>query len=200
MTGDWSFQVALDDGDLDCHPFDPGRLTDLDEVFGVSSVARRCYCMHWRRPDGGFGDKRDNRERFVDVVADLGRAPGLIGYLDRRPVGWVQVGPRSDFPTVDRSRLLKREQEPDSWSINCFVTRVGYRRRGIAGALLAAALDFARHHGATLVEGYPVDGPRSSVVDYFTGTLGMFADEGFVEVLRRSPTRPVVTKYLLPDT
>lgn len=153
--------------------------------------------MHWRRPDGGFLDRRDNRERFADRGAQ-GRPPGLIGYLDGTPVGWVSVGPRDEFPTIERSRLLKPVHDAESWSINCFVVRVGYRRRGIATALLSTAMGFARDEGANLVEGYPVDGERASSVDYFTGTLGMFQEEGFVEILRRNPTRPIVRLELAP--
>jgi hypothetical protein len=43
-----------------------------------------------------------------------------------------------------------------------------------------------------VAEAYPVDGERASVVDYFTGTLGMFSEHGFVEVIRRNDTRPIV--------
>ncbi len=183
--------VAIDGGSITCLPLTSDRLTDLDAVFGEGGVARRCYCMHWRRPDGGYGDQRPNRDRYADRVAE-GEPPGLVGYLDGLPVGWVQVGPRAEFPTLDRSRLLRAVDEADTWSVNCFVTRVGYRRRGVAGAMLSAARAFAADHGAELVEGYPVDGDRSSSVDYFTGTLGMFEEEGFVEILRRNPTRPIV--------
>jgi hypothetical protein len=57
---------------------------------------------------------------------------------------------------------------------------------------LAAAIDYARSEGAKVIEAYPVDGERASVVDYFTGTIGMFAEHGFVEVIRRNDTRPIV--------
>jgi len=188
---EWSFSAVFDEGTLTARPLTPERFGDIEEVFGDAGAARRCFCMHWRRPDGGFPDNRPTRDRFADRVND-GRAPGLIGYLAEVPVGWVQVGPRDEFPTIERSRLLKPVDEAEAWSINCFVTRVGYRRRGIATALLTAAMAFARDQGADLVEGYPVDGERSSAVDYFTGTLRMFQDEGFVEILRRNPTRPIV--------
>jgi GNAT superfamily N-acetyltransferase len=78
------------------------------------------------------------------------------------------------------------------WSINCFVVRSGYRRRGIGAGLLAAAIRFAIDEGAAVLEGYPVDGDRSSSVDYFTGTLSMFDEHGFVEIIRRNETRPIV--------
>ena len=188
---EWSFSTEIGEGILVARPLTAQRFADIESVFGETGAARRCFCMHWRRPDGGFLDQRSTRDRFADRVAE-GRAPGLIGYLAEVPVGWVQVGPRDEFPTIERSRLFKPVDDVESWSINCFVTRVGYRRRGIATALLSAAMAFARDEGASLIEGYPVDGERASAVDYFVGTMGMFQDEGFVEILRRDPTRPIV--------
>ena len=58
--------------------------------------------------------------------------------------------------------------------------------------LLEAAIGYAVHRGAAVIEAYPVDGERSSAVDYFTGTLGMFHSQGFVEVIRRNESRPIV--------
>ena len=95
---DWDHTTDTEAGVLVCKPLAPGRFGDMEAVFGERGVARRCFCMHWRRPDGGFGDKRDNRDRFADIAAE-GPPPGLIGYVDDEPVGWVQVGPRGDFPT-----------------------------------------------------------------------------------------------------
>jgi GNAT superfamily N-acetyltransferase len=172
-------------------PLTPDRFPDMEQVFGERGVARSCFCMHWRRPNGGFGDKRDNKDRFADRVGS-GRPPGLLGYIDATPVGWVQVGPRAEFPTIDRSRLLRPIDDTDTWSINCFVVRTGHRKRGIGAGLLAAAIEFAKTEGATTIEAYPVDGMRSSVVDLFTGTLGMFEEHGFVEIIRRNDTRPIV--------
>jgi GNAT superfamily N-acetyltransferase len=188
---DWTYTTETDAGTMDCVPLTPNRMADMDIVFGDRGVARRCYCMHWRRPDGGYSDERDNRERFIDVTAG-GPPPGLLGYVDSDPRGWVQVGPRSDFPTLRRSHLLKPVDDLDPWTINCFVVRTGARGRGIGKGLLDAAISYAASRGATVIEAYPVDGKRESVVDYFTGTLGMFAEHGFVEMLRRNDTRPIV--------
>ncbi len=187
----WSHASETDLGPMTSRSLTPDRFPDMEMVFGDRGVARRCFCMHWRRPDDGFGDRRDNRDRFADVAAG-GRPPGLIGYVHEDPVGWVQVGPRHEFPTLDRSRLLKRVDDVEPWSINCFVVRTGYRKRGVGAGLLAAAIAFAKHEGAEVVEAYPVDGPRSSAVDYFTGTLSMFDEHGFVELIRRNDTRPIV--------
>jgi GNAT superfamily N-acetyltransferase len=187
----WSHTSATAAGSLECQPLTPERFRDLETVFGERGVARRCFCMHWRRPDGGHQDDLDNKDRYAAVVA-AGPPPGLVGYIGDEPLGWVQVGPRSHFPTIGRSRLLKPVDDAEVWSINCFVVRVRHRTQGIGRGMLVAAIQFAKEHGAMAVEAYPVDGERASVVDYFTGTLGMFEDEGFVELIRRNETRPIV--------
>ena len=187
----WSHETKTADGPMTAHPVTPERLADMDEVFGERGVARQCYCMHWRRPDGGYDDERDNRDRFQDIARD-GPPPGLLGYVADKPVGWVQVGPRADFPTLGRSRLFKPVDEVEPWTINCFVVRTGQRRKGIGRGLLESAIEYARSHDAQIIEAYPVDGTRESVVDYFTGTLGLFSEYGFTELLRRNDTRPIV--------
>jgi GNAT superfamily N-acetyltransferase len=189
---EFAYHSQTDLGPMTSRPLTPQRFGDMETVFGERGVARRCFCMYWRRPDGGYGDRRDNRDRFADRAA-TGRPPGLIGYLhDVEPVGWVQVGPREEFPTLDRSKLLRRIDDLDVWSLNCFVVRAGHRKRGVGAGLLAGAIEYAKHEGAQVVEAYPVDGPRSSSVDYFTGTLSMFAQHGFVELVRRNDSRPIV--------
>jgi GNAT superfamily N-acetyltransferase len=188
---EWSHAGETDAGAMVSLPLTPARFHDMELVFGERGVARRCFCMHWRRPDGGFGDDRDNRDRFAERVS-RGRPPGLLGYIENTPVGWVQVGPRAEFPTIERSPLVRPVDEIEVWSINCFVVRSGFRRRGIGAGLLAAAIRFAIEEGAAVIEGYPVDGDRSSSVDYFTGTLSMFDEHGFVEIIRRNETRPIV--------
>lgn len=180
-----------------CRPLTRDRLGDMDTVFGERGVARNCFCMHWRRPDGGFPDDRDNRDRFSDLVRNEA-PPGLLGYIDDEALGWVQVGPRAHFPTLQRSRLLKPVDEIEPWTINCFVVRTGHRRQGVGSGLLTAAIEYAKARGAAIVEAYPVDGPRSSAVDYYTGTMGMFEEHGFVELIRRNDTRPIVRLSLTP--
>jgi GNAT superfamily N-acetyltransferase len=91
---------------------------------------------------------------------------------------------------VDDSRL---------WSVTCFVVRVGFRRQGMAAALLEAAVDFAAAHGAAVVEGYPVDvGERGSIPasELYHGAASTFAACGFEEVGRSSARRPVMRRLV----
>jgi hypothetical protein len=61
-------------------------------------------------------------------------------------------------------------------------------------SLLEAAIRYAKEHGARIVEGYPVEpkGRRMSGSEGFTGMESAFRRMGFVEVLRRSPGRPIM--------
>lgn len=195
---DWSHTLDIDDATLVCRPLTWARFPDLDQIMGEKAVTRKCFCMHWRRPNGGYRDARDNRSRFAERVGE-DRPPGLVGYIGDDPVGWVQVGPRQEFPTIYRSRLLKPADDVEAWTVNCFVVRSDFRRRGVGQGLLDAAIAFAVSQGASVVEAYPVDGERASVVDYYTGTLGMFARRGFEEIERRNPTRPIVRLTLDPS-
>ena len=76
--------------------------------------------------------------------------------------------------------------------MTCFVVDSRYRRSGVGSALLKAAVVFAREHGATAVEGHPVDLPSAARVGgsaIFTGTVAMFSAAGFAEVGHPSHAR-----------
>jgi ribosomal protein S18 acetylase RimI-like enzyme len=79
------------------------------------------------------------------------------------------------------------------WSITCFYIDRQHRRQGVAGALLQAAVSYARAHGAEAVEAYPIDtsGSAKTSADLYTGTSAMFERAGFTEVARRGG-RPIV--------
>jgi GNAT superfamily N-acetyltransferase len=124
-----------------------------------------------------------------------GVVPGIIAYDAEGPVGWCAVEPRSAYPRLARSRTLAPVDLEEVWSVPCFFVARRARRTGLARELLAAAAGHARRSGAALLEGYPVD-PRGATADawLYTGLTSTFEREGFTEVARRSPTRPIVRK------
>jgi GNAT superfamily N-acetyltransferase len=88
-----------------------------------------------------------------------------------------------------------------TWLVSCFVVRREYRGKGIGTVLLDAAVDWAAQHGASILEGHPIDtsGPAGapSPSALFTGTLAMFQRAGFAEIGRTYPTEPVMRQMLL---
>lgn len=185
--------------EVQVYPLTPERWPDLETLFGKRGATGGCWCMWWRLPRKEFDRQagEGNKEALKALVAG-GEVPGLLAYHNGQPVGWVSVGPRSSFPTLERSRVLKRVDEHPVWSVVCFFIAKAYRRRGLSVRLLQAAVDYARRNGAEIVEGYPVEPKDGRYPDTFayTGAADAFRAAGFAEVLRRSETRPIMRYYL----
>jgi GNAT superfamily N-acetyltransferase len=150
--------------------------------------------MTWRLSRSAFEQQKGeaNRRAFKKIVFGSD-PPGIIAYFGEEPIGWCSVAPRAQFPVLQRSRVLKPVDERPVWSVTCLFVARPFRRQGVSVQLLRAALRYARSRGAAVVEGYPV-APRTRLPDAFvwTGLPSAFLEAGFVEVARRSPTRPIM--------
>lgn len=175
----------------------PADWVSFETVMGENGGCGGCWCMLWRstkkQMDAHMGD--DNR-RAMKRVFDTGHVPGLIAWHDKTPVGWIQVDKRDVFTRLETSRVLKPVNDFPVWSIACFFIHKQYRRRGISIKLLQAACEFVRANGGGVLEGYPIDTPKKSYPSVYawTGLLGSFEKLGFIEVARRSTTRPIMRK------
>ena len=160
--------------------------------------------FRFRGRDWSNSTASENRAALEELAArDL--APGLVGYRDGRAVGWVSLGPREDYGRLTSSKILAPIDDTPVWSIVCFVVSRAVRGQGVAAELLAAAIEFARAHGATTLEAYPVDTSdgRVPAANAYHGTLAMFERAGFTVVERRqwnptTPVRPIVRLALDP--
>jgi GNAT superfamily N-acetyltransferase len=178
------------------HPVTPERWEDLEELFGPQGAYWSCWCTWWILPgkewDGTTPAAR--REILRSLVAE-GAEPGLLAYLDGEPAGWCAVGPRERYARMmsPRSRTFRPLDDQPSWVINCFFIGRHARRHGLAGALLAAAVDYAFARGAERIEAYPIDpaATKPSSVNLYVGWLPAFLEAGFTEV-GRVGARPVV--------
>jgi GNAT superfamily N-acetyltransferase len=120
-----------------------------------------------------------------------GPPPGLLALDGETAVGWCQLTPRDALPALDLAWRLRRVDDVPVWAMSCFYVRKGYRRKGVSGVLIAAALESARRAGAVAVEAYPLDAeltPSSS----HTGYASTFERAGFVTVARHVPSRPIM--------
>jgi GNAT superfamily N-acetyltransferase len=179
---------------------------DLKAVFGSRGVPAGCQCQWFKTRDSEWRSVpvSDRAER-LRAQTNCGQpgAPstsGLVGYLDGEPAGWCAVEPRTAYPRLLRARVpwSGRDEDRDDcsvWAVTCFVTRTGFRRRGVSRALAAAAVGFARERGAGAVEGYPiitVPGQQFSWGELYVGSRSIFANAGFTEVSRPTPRRAVM--------
>jgi GNAT superfamily N-acetyltransferase len=179
-----------------CHPLTRERWPDFAELFGARGACGGCWCMSWRLPRKQFNaQKGDGNRLAMQALVEAGEVPGLLGYLDGRPVGWCSVAPRQHFPTLARSRVLRPVDDRPCWSVSCLFVHRSYRNRGVATLMLGAAVDHVRGKGVPFLEGYPVEpwaGRPVPAAFAWTGVPKAFTANGFVEAARRSPTRPIM--------
>jgi GNAT superfamily N-acetyltransferase len=141
--------------------------------------------------------KGEGNKKALKKIVDSGKISGIIAYADGQPVAWCSVAPRESYPSLERSRTLKRIDDQPVWSVVCFFVAKSFRGKGVTLPLLRGAMEYAKEHGARIVEGYPVESRKPMPAPFlFTGVASVFRKAGFVEVLRRSETRPIMRYFV----
>jgi len=185
---------------MEIAPLTLERFADVAALFEEGGDPKWCWCVYFRfrGRDWTNSTAAENRAA-LETLTERPLAPGLLAYQDDRPVGWVSLGPREDYKRLAYSKVLAPVDDTPVWSIVCFAVSRRVRGMGVAEHLLGAAVEFARDHGATTLEAYPVDtgGGRVPTADAYHGTLAMFERAGFEVVERRqwnatTPVRPIV--------
>lgn len=177
------------------------RWPDVAAVFAGRRGGDACWCQRFRRHDAA-----DNQTALQHEIDTSSVPVGLVAYLGQTPAGWTRVVPRGTLPGIIENRALRPlfgdelHRDDAAWWVTCFAVRRTCRGHGVGGALLRAAIEFARGHGATALYGHPVDldalKSSPSPTALFTGTMSMFVAAGFEEVGRTFRSRPVMCKTL----
>ncbi|MDJ0849995.1 MAG: GNAT family N-acetyltransferase [Myxococcota bacterium] len=177
------------------HPLTPERWSDFEALFGPRGACGGCWCMLWRLTRSEFErQKGAGNKRAMRRLVRSGKPPGILAYAGAEPVGWCAVAPRGDYPSLERSRVLKRIDDTPVWSVACLFVKKEYRKQGVSVALLEAVIAHVRRQGGRCVEGYPVEPKKPRMPDVFawTGLASAFERAGFEECARGSATRPIV--------
>jgi GNAT superfamily N-acetyltransferase len=176
---------------------------DFERLFSQGGGWDFCWCMHFHRARGsgelqrlrtraekGARDRKEKKE-----LVEARSSHGVLVYADGEPVGWCQYGTREELPRIDHSRkyrgLAPQNTSRKLWRITCFVVHKKYRRQGVGGAALAAALESIKKRGGGLVKAYPINWwlPRAFGNESTHGTASMFERAGFKVVAAFGKTR-----------
>ena len=186
---------------IDVVPATPDRWPDVVTLLGGNGDMG-CWCQAPRGRAVGYGKAKPGVRREA-LRAQLEEDPpaGMLAYVDGEVAGWCGFGPRPNLPRLEHSRTIPKIDDLPVWSIVCFNVRVGYRRRGVAAALLDGVVDLARRSGAPGVEAYPIDpeGGRVNSGFGYVGVTPMFEKAGFrrvVETSAHSDRRPRILMRL----
>jgi ribosomal protein S18 acetylase RimI-like enzyme len=180
---------------LQIQPVTPERWRDMVELFERrgprgghrNTPAYGCWCMYWRDRSLRHGEPK---KRAMAALVRAGREPGLLAYDGGIPVGWTSVAPREEYTAILGSPQYRPRDDgggPAVWSIVCFAIDREAQRRGIAPALLDAAVEHAFAHGASSIEAYPHVEKRG---DYM-GHVELYGRAGFRQV-RDAKKRAIV--------
>lgn len=170
----------------------------IETLFGDRGACGGCWCMSWRvQPHGKTwraATGEPNRVAFRELV-NRGAVHGCLAFAGEEPVGWCNLGPREDFPYLNASKKYRTDWSTGTWAVVCFFIQRAWRRRGVATALLAAAVAVARTRGARVLEGFPVpsrwarDGSIPAAFAW-TGTEPLFIAAGFERISPADASQP----------
>jgi GNAT superfamily N-acetyltransferase len=191
-------------------PANEASWDDLKAVFGTRGEPSKCQCQRYKTRGRDWdiewasvpAQRRAKRLRQQTHCGqpEAHTTSGLIAYLDGEPVGWCAVEPRTAYVRLLNKPLVwagRAEDKVDNgiWAVTCFVTRSGFRRRGVSRALARAAVEFSRERGGRAIEGYPMittPGQEITWGELHVGSRSIFAAAGFAEVSRPSLRRVVM--------
>lgn len=170
----------------------------FEKLFGDKGACGGCWCMWWRLKRSEYeASKGEGNKNLMKALVGAGDTLGLMAIHQNNPIGWCALSPRSSFPVLDRSRVLKKVDDQLVWSLPCLFIIKDFRNQGISSALVNEAVKYCFNQGAKIVEAYPVQPKKDRMPDVFawTGLYSTFVKAGFKEVARRSETRPIMRKY-----
>ena len=156
-----------------------------------------CWCMGFHDDDSRT-DPEHNRAAKERRVRE-GRAHAALVFDGGDCVGWCQFGAPGEVPKIkNRAAYEKGRTASPDWRIACCYAGKGHRRRGVASAALAGALELIAGLGGGTVEGYPEDAGSVPAGFLFNGALSTYEKLGFTRDRQIGKHRWVVTKVVHP--
>jgi len=190
--------------ELTIEPLGPGNVAALEALFEAAGCA--CYCRYFHFT----GTKNEWLERLafrpeegareLRVLATSVAGPeGLVAREGAVARGWAKVTPLAAVPKLRAQgayRPLDLGDETTTLVLGCLLVAPAARAKGVAEALVAGAVAYARALGAPRLLGLPRRSDhRLYDEEAFAGPERLYVKQGFV-VLHDSPAYPVYAKDL----
>ena len=149
-----------------------------------------CSCQYWHFD----GDKNAWLERLFHApelnraafLEDLTReeSKGLVALHGGQAVGWLKLTPAERVQKLYGQRLYKGlpvfgAPRDGVLTVGCLLVDEPYRRRGVARALVRAAIGEAERRHARAIEAFPRKTERMDPAELWTGPPNIFLEAGF---------------------
>lgn len=153
-----------------------------------------CWCMGFHEQEPG-----PHREQKLERVRN-GTAHAALVLDGGECLGWAQFGTPGEVPRIkSRAQYEKTRGELPDWRIACCYVGKGHRRKGVAGAAIAGALELISGLGGGVVEGYPEDAAAVPAGFLFNGALSTYDRLGFERDRKIGKHRWVVRRVVAPS-
>ncbi|MCX6220599.1 MAG: GNAT family N-acetyltransferase [Bacteroidia bacterium] len=184
---------------LTFEPLSRENWTKFVQLFGPRGACGHCWCMYYRlsKPEYHEGKADDGNKEAMQNLVMNNNPTGILGFYDGIPIAWCAFAPREHFIKLEKSRVHKRIDDQEVWSIPCFFVAKEYRRQGVTVELLKAVISYAKAKGIKIIEAYPTIPTKETLPDSFAwiGLYKSFERAGFVIADRTSKNRPMVRYY-----
>jgi len=187
--------IVLNDSTFTSKRLNSANWDDLVRLFGTHGAYGGCWCTFFRQTRKEYNENRGEKNKALfHSIVNSGQPVGLLAYTGDVPVGWCAISPRENYSSLERSRLYKRVDDRQVWSITCFFTDRKYRRKGVSRFLIQQAVEYVRQQGGRIIEAYPEVPHSDSIPDdeAYTGVLAVFLQSGFHLIPDRDPANPIV--------
>ncbi|MCK9641310.1 MAG: GNAT family N-acetyltransferase [Prolixibacteraceae bacterium] len=169
------------------------------QLFGPRGACGHCWCMYYRlsKQDYIEGKANDGNKEAMNNLVMNNFPTGILGFYDGIPIAWCAFAPREHFIKLERSRVHKRIDDQEVWSVPCFFVAKAFRRQGLTVELLKGVIRYAKGNGIKIIEAYPTIPTKETLPDSFAwiGLYKSFERAGFEIADRSSKNRPMVRYY-----
>lgn len=177
-----------------CVPVAPEHAAGLRALLG--EVSNGCYCRWWHFEGEDYDwtarcnlEPERNAAAMTEALeARSATAAGLVALAEGEVIGWLKLAPAASMTKLYGRRVYRTLSCFDGdrsgvMVVGCMAVAPRHRRSGVAGALLRAAIDWARSQGATTLEATPRRAQQAVRDDeLWMGPPNLFDEAGFVRV------------------
>jgi ribosomal protein S18 acetylase RimI-like enzyme len=187
--------------DIEIRPLSPALLKEYlfffdNMIFTDNPDWSKCYCysFHFTGPSTEWTE--ENNRSAVSRLITLEQMRGFLAYDGSQPVGWCNANDRNNYARLIELYDLVDNSADRAASIVCFVVSPGYRKKGIASALLERTCSDYSSLGYDYLEAYPGKNMHTCE-DHYKGPMSMYEKSGF-KIHQETRDFIVVRKYLKP--
>ncbi|NVO19056.1 MAG: GNAT family N-acetyltransferase [Bacteroidetes bacterium] len=187
------------EGQLSFEPLSIENWNSFVHLFGKNGACGNCWCMYYRLTKSEFteGKYEDRNKEAMKELVWSGKPTGILAFYEGEAIAWAAFAPRKDFDKLEKSRVHKRIDNQETWSVPCFFVHKNFRKLGVSVELLKGIINIARQKGIAIIEAYPTIPTTEKLPDSFAwiGLYKSFERAGFIIVDQTSKNRPMVRYF-----